>query len=46
MRERERTRRGGAEKEGDTELEIGSRLPAVGTESDVGLKLVNCKIMT
>ena len=38
--------RGGAEREGDTEPEAGSRLRAVGTEPDVGLELTNCKIMT
>ena len=38
--------RGGAEREGDTESETGSRLQAVGTEPDTGLKLKNCEIMT
>ena len=38
--------RGGAEKEGDTESEAGSRLSAVSTQLDVGLKLTNCEIMT
>ena len=37
---------GGAEKEGDTESEAGSRLLAVSTEPDAGLKLTNHKIMT
>ena len=37
--------RGGAEREGDTESEAGSRLYAVSTEPDVGLELVNCEIM-
>ena len=37
---------GGAEREGDREFETGSRLWAVSTEPDVGLKLTNCKIMT
>ena len=37
---------GGAESEGDTGSEAGSRLRAVRTEPDVGLKLTNCKIMT
>ena len=32
MRERQSVSRGGAEKEGDTESEVGSRLPAVSTE--------------
>ena len=40
-RERERER----ETEGDTESEAGSRLRAVSTEPDTGLKLVNCEIM-
>ena len=35
-----------AEREGDTESEGGSRLWAVSTETDVGLELVNCEIMT
>ena len=38
--------RGGAEREGDTESEAGSRLRAVSTEPDAGLELVNCKIVT
>ena len=38
--------RGGAEREGDTESEAGSRLWAVGTEPDAGLELTNCEIMT
>ena len=38
--------RGGAEREGDTESEAGFRLQAVSTESDVGLELTDCKIMT
>ena len=49
MRERERERqsvsRGGAERQGDTESEAGSRLPAVSTEPDVGLKLRSHEIM-
>ena len=32
---------GGAEREGDTESETGSRLLAVSTEPDAGLKLTN-----
>ena len=36
----------GAEREGDTEWEAVSRLWAVSTEPDVGLKLTNCEIMT
>ena len=47
LRARETEReQGGAEGEGDTESEAGSRLQAVSTESDAGLKLTNCKIMT
>ena len=37
---------GGSEREGDTESETGSRLPAVSTEPDAGLKLTNHEIMT
>ena len=36
----------GAEREGDTESEAGSRLRAISTESDGRLKLTNCEIMT
>ena len=35
----------GAEREGDTESEAGSGLSAVSTEPDMGLELLNCKIM-
>ena len=38
--------RGGAEKEGDTESEAGSRLRTVSTEPDTGLELTNHEIMT
>ena len=38
--------RGGAEREGDTESEAGSRLQAVSTEPDLGLELMDCEIMT
>ena len=38
--------RGGAEREGDTVSEAGSRLLAVSTEPDVGLELMNSEIMT
>ena len=34
------------EREGDTELKMGSRLHAVSTEPDGGLELTNCEIMT
>ena len=52
MRERERERNrvqggeGQREREGDTESEAGSRLGAVGTEPDAGLRLTNPEIMT
>ena len=36
----------GAEREGDTESEAGSRLSAVRTEPDGGLELMNCEIVT
>ena len=36
---------GGAEREGDTESEAGSRLRAVSTEPDVGLVPMNHEIM-
>ena len=39
-------KRGGAEREGDTECEVSSRLGAVSTEPDAGLEPTNCKIMT
>ena len=38
--------RGGAERVGDTESEAGSRLGAVSTEHNEGLKLTDCEIMT
>ena len=38
--------RGGAEREGDTESEGGSRLRAVSTEPNVGLELMDREIMT
>ena len=37
---------GGAEREGDADPEAGSRLRAVSTEPDAGLKLKNREIMT
>ena len=50
MRDRERERqsmsRGGAERRGDTESEAGSRLGAVSTEPDAGLKFTNREVMT
>ena len=33
--------RGGAEREGDTESEAGSRLPAVSTEPNTGVEPIN-----
>ena len=44
-RERERQRQR-EERVGDTESEAGSRLHAVSTEPDAGLKLKNHEIMT
>ena len=38
--------RGGAEREGDTEFEAGSRLRAVSTEPDAELELMNHEIVT
>ena len=38
--------KGGAEREGDTESEVGSRLRAVSTEPDAGLRLTNREIVT
>ena len=38
--------RGGAEREGDTESEAGSRLRGVSTEPDTGLELTNLEIVT
>ena len=37
---------GGAEKEGVTESEAGSRLWTDSTEPDAGLKITDCEIMT
>ena len=37
---------GGAEREGDTESEAGSRLQAVSTDSKVGLELMKGEIKT
>ena len=37
---------GGAEREGDTEAEAGSRLSGVSTESDTGLELTNRELLT
>ena len=38
--------RGGTEREGPTESEADSRLWAVSTEPDAGLKLMDCEFMT
>ena len=38
--------REGAESEGDTKSDAGSRLGAVSTEPDAGLELTNREIMT
>ena len=45
-KERESTSGRGAEREGDTASEAGSRLRAVSTEPDVGLEPTNHEIMT
>ena len=45
-RERQSMSGGGAEREGDTESEAGSRVWAVSTEPDAGLELTDWEIMT
>ena len=45
-RETHSVSRGGAERQGDTDSEVGSRLWAVSTEPDAGLELTNREIMT
>ena len=45
-RERQSMSGGGAAREGDTESEAGSRLRAVSTELNAGLKLTNHEIVT
>ena len=45
-RKRDRLSGGGAEREGDTESEAGSRLRAVSAEPDVGLELKNREMVT
>ena len=45
-RETQSVSREGAEREGDAESEAGSRLRAVSTELNAGLKLTDYKIMT
>ena len=37
---------GGAEREGDTESEAGSRLRAISPEPGAGLELTDCEIVT
>ena len=44
--ERQSTSWGGAERQGDTESKADSRLRAVSTEPNAGLKLTDCEIMT
>ena len=46
QRERQSMSGGGAEREGDTESEAASRLSAVSTEPDAGLKPRSCEIVT
>ena len=41
LRQRQSMSGGGAEREGDTDSEAGSRLRAVSTEPDAGLELIN-----
>ena len=45
-RERQSVSGGGAESEGDTESEAGSRPRAVGTEPDAGLEPMTHEIVT
>ena len=45
-RERQSMNGGGAEREGDTESETGSRLRAVSPEPDAGLELMDREIVT
>ena len=45
-RERQSLNGGGAEREGDTESEAGSRLRAVSPEPDAGLELPDREIVT
>ena len=46
QRERQSMNGGGAEREGDTESETGSRLRAISPEPDVGLELTDREIVT
>ena len=45
-RERQSMNGGGAEREGDTESEAGSRFRTVSTEPNTGLELTNYEILT
>ena len=45
-RERQSMNGGGAEREGDTESETGSRLRAISPEPDAGLELTDREIVT
>ena len=45
-RERQSMNGGGAEREGDTESETGSRLRAISPEPDAGLKLTDREMVT
>ena len=45
-KEKERAGAGEGQREGNTESETGSRLPAVSAEPDAGLELMNHEIMT
>ena len=45
-RERQSTSSGGAESEGHTDSEAGSRLRALSADPDVGLELMNWELMT
>ena len=46
LRQRESMNGGGAEREGDTEWEAGSRLWAISSEPDAGLELMDREIVT
>ena len=45
-REREKESKQWKDREGDKESEVGSRLSAVSTEPNTGLKPMNCEIIT
>ena len=45
-RQTQSARRGGVQREGDTESKVGSSLRAVSTELDAGLEPTNREIMT